>query len=157
MTDIKEVAAKIAEEVANNCGSVPQLTFPHIYLGLKEFAASLAAHEAAPQQEPVAWVDERAIGWLKGRGKSASITTPLQAHKSVERPMPLYAAPQQAQDKLDAERWREMLMRVGATRTEWVGGGHMFMVNIKPPSNVMQGSVAQHFTAAIDAARKAKS
>lgn len=62
------------------------------------------------------------------------------------------AAPQQAQDKLDAERWRETLMRVGATRTEWVGGGHMFMVNIKPPSNVMQGSVAQHFTAAIDEA-----
>mgnify|MGYP003656004703 CR=1 FL=1 len=94
---IKEAAAKISEEVAKNCGSVPQLTFPHIYLGLQEFAASLAAHEAAPQQEPVAWVDERAIGWLKGRGKSASITTPLQTHKSAERPMPLYAAPQQAQ------------------------------------------------------------
>jgi hypothetical protein len=50
-----------------------------------------------PQQEPVAWVDERAIGWLEGRGKTASITTRLQAHKSPERPMPLYAVPQQAQ------------------------------------------------------------
>lgn len=48
------------------------------------------------QAEPVAWVDERAIGWLEGRGKTASITTQLQAHKSPERPMPLYAAPQPA-------------------------------------------------------------
>tara|TARA_R110000868_G_scaffold211349_3_gene461422 strand:- start:23 stop:649 length:627 start_codon:yes stop_codon:yes gene_type:complete len=94
---IKEAAAKISEEVAKNCGSVPQLTFPHIYLGLQEFAASLAAHEAAPQQEPVAWVDERAIAWLEGRSKTASITTQLQAHKSAARPMALYAAPQQAQ------------------------------------------------------------
>jgi hypothetical protein len=52
----------------------------------------IAAHQAQ-QAEPVAWVDERAIGWLEGRGKTASITTQLQAHKSPERPMPLYAAP----------------------------------------------------------------
>lgn len=55
------------------------------------------AIEAEPQQEPVAWVDERAIGWLEGRGKTASITTQLQTYKSPERPMPLYATPQQAQ------------------------------------------------------------
>jgi hypothetical protein len=47
----------------------------------------------APAVEPVAWVDERAIAWLQGRNPAAHITTPLQAGKSFERPMPLYAAP----------------------------------------------------------------
>lgn len=34
MTDIKQACADIAVEVAKNCGSMPQLTFPHIYLGV---------------------------------------------------------------------------------------------------------------------------
>ncbi len=51
--------------------------------------------QPAAQAEPVAWVHERAISWLTERaGKaSASITTKLQAVKSFERPMALYAAP----------------------------------------------------------------
>lgn len=34
--EIKAACAKIAEQVARNCGSVPQLTFPHIYLGVED-------------------------------------------------------------------------------------------------------------------------
>lgn len=32
--EIKQACSDIAAEVAKNCGSVPQLTFPHIYLGV---------------------------------------------------------------------------------------------------------------------------
>ncbi|MEJ6003778.1 hypothetical protein [Paucibacter soli] len=55
-----------------------------------------ATQAPAPAPEPVAWVDERAIAWLQGRQRNATITTPLQAGKSFERPMALYAAPAQA-------------------------------------------------------------
>lgn len=52
---------------------------------------ALAAPEG-PAPEPVAWVDERAIAWLAQRlGKQSFITTVLEAKKSFERPMPLYA------------------------------------------------------------------
>ena len=57
---------------------------------------ALAAHEAEQQAgEAVAWVDERAIAWLNGRSGTATITTKLQAGKSLERPMPLFTHPQQ--------------------------------------------------------------
>jgi hypothetical protein len=45
--------------------------------------------------EQVAWVDERAIGWLaNSRSGSATITTTLGKQKSFERPMPLHTTPQ---------------------------------------------------------------
>lgn len=48
--------------------------------------------------EVVAWVDERAIGWLKNsRAHSATITTALGKAKSYERPMPLHGTPQPTQ------------------------------------------------------------
>ena len=56
-----------------------------------------ATDEAQQSEEPVAWVDGRAIAWLEGRSKAATITTKLQAAKSIERPMPIYTAPQTAQ------------------------------------------------------------
>ena len=66
----------------------------HDAAGVNEAIEGLRkALEAAPAVEPVAWVDERAIAWLQGRNPAAHITTPLQAGKSFERPMPLYAAP----------------------------------------------------------------
>lgn len=90
---------------------------------------------------------------LRTKSMPLSDLIPL-LNKAADALAALEAAPQQAQDKLDAERWRTMLARVGAT--SWFNGGHMFMVNLQAPPNVMQGSVAQHFTAAIDAARKAQ-
>jgi hypothetical protein len=60
----------------------------------------------AQQAEPVAWVDERAISWLDGRRNKASahITTRLSAAKSLERPMALYTAPQQAEPVVEPVR-----------------------------------------------------
>lgn len=55
-------------------------------------------------------------------------------------------------DAEDAERWRTALRHVGATRLAW----HLhFTFALQPPLNVMQGSVAEHFTKCIDAARNA--
>jgi hypothetical protein len=61
--------------------------------------------------EPVAWVDERAIAWLQGRNPAAHITTPLQAGKSFERPMPLYAAPAAPAVQVVVERERVWIKR----------------------------------------------
>ena len=33
---LRGLAAPIAEDIAKNCGSVPQLVFPYLYLGLRE-------------------------------------------------------------------------------------------------------------------------
>lgn len=53
--------------------------------------------------EVVAWVDERAIGWLKNsRAHSATITTTLGKAKSSERPMPLHGTPQPTQPQAGA-------------------------------------------------------
>ena len=38
--DWESAAEKIAIEVADNCGTVPNLTHPHIYLGLKKLFAT---------------------------------------------------------------------------------------------------------------------
>lgn len=51
---IEAAARDIAVRVAKNCGSVPNLTFPDIYLGLTEL---LAAQADAPVAEPVAISD----------------------------------------------------------------------------------------------------
>lgn len=60
------------------------------------------------KSEAVAFVDERAISWLKDRlgRKGCSITTKLEAVKSFERPMPIYAAPQEAVERQPlTEQW----------------------------------------------------
>jgi hypothetical protein len=64
--------------------------------------------------------------------------------------------PAQAQeDAHDAARWRQVLRHVGGQRhpvCQTFG-----LVTLKPVSgNIMQGSVAEHFTKAIDAARAAQ-
>lgn len=58
--DLKASAQVIAVEVAKNCGSVPQLTFPHIYLGLQDLLATTAQpapagvlEDAAPNRRSV--------------------------------------------------------------------------------------------------------
>ena len=77
----------------------------------------------------------------------------------------LAAAPQitvaQAEDARDAARWREALMHVGAVNH--LGGQHFtFNTLTAPPGSVpampslMRGSVAQHFSKAIDASIAAK-
>lgn len=49
---------------------------------------------ASAGSEPVAWVDERAISWLKNsRSRAASITTQLTKERLAIRPMPLYTHP----------------------------------------------------------------
>lgn len=66
--DIDAAAKSIAIAVAKNCGSVPQLTFPDIYLGLKEFAASLQAdaRDAAPAaSEQDAAIADMTPVWLQ--------------------------------------------------------------------------------------------
>jgi len=52
----------------------------------------------------------------------------------------------------DAARWHEVLNHVGADNL--LGGAQYVLRGIQAPVNVMQGSVAQHFTKSIDAARK---
>lgn len=68
----------------------------------------------------------------------------------------LAAAPVQAQeDARDAARWRQVLRHVGGQRH--TGCQTFGLVTLKPVSgNIMQGSVAEHFTKAIDAARAAQ-
>lgn len=52
----------------------------------------------------------------------------------------------------DSARWHEVLNHVGADNL--LGGAQYVLRGIQAPVNVMQGSVAQHFTKSIDAARK---
>lgn len=64
------------------------------------------------------------------------------------------AAPAAGTEK-DAGRWRETLMHVGGTYT---GSGVRFTLRYLEPvadADIMRGSVAAHFTAAIDAAIEA--
>lgn len=112
-----------------------------------QLCEALSAHQAQQSEQPAGYVTAIEEGKVLMLPRASLDLTKL---------VPLYAGRADAQpaDKLDAERWREALMRVGAT--SWLNGGHMFMVNLQAPPNVMQGSVAQHFTAAIDAARAEK-
>jgi hypothetical protein len=50
---ITDLAKSMAEEVAKNCGTVPQLTFPHIYLGLTEALARAALAQQGAHGTPV--------------------------------------------------------------------------------------------------------
>lgn len=63
-----------------------------------------------------------------------------------------------AKDAKDAERWREALQYVGADRSPALGCDYFVLrgIHVTPGSNLMRGSVAGHFTAAIDAAIAAK-
>ena len=78
---------------------------------------ALAAPEG-PAPEPVAWVDERAIAWLAQRlGKQSFITTVLEAKKSFERPMPLYAttapeAPPPVEARQPHNPWRASIENI---------------------------------------------
>jgi len=60
------------------------------------------------------------------------------------------------QDRQDAERWREALMNVGGI--EWMAGQRFVFRYLEPihGANIMFGSVAEHFTQAIDAALAAR-
>lgn len=53
MTDaeLTELLKPVAEKIAANCGTVPQLTFPHLFLGVKDLLPKLAT--PAAQAEPV--------------------------------------------------------------------------------------------------------
>jgi hypothetical protein len=48
---VTELSKSIAEDVAKNAGTVPQLTFPHIYLGLSEALLAAPAQGSAPQAD----------------------------------------------------------------------------------------------------------
>ena len=68
---------------------------------------------------------------------------------------------QQGMDVQDAARWREVLQHVGAA--PHFGGQHFTLNTLQAPdtslgfkANLMSGSVAQHFTKAIDAALAAQ-
>jgi len=64
---------------------------------------------------------------------------------------------QSGEDKRDAERWREALRHIGGTHTDT--GAQRFTLRYLSPvegANIMQGSVAGHFTDAIDAALAAQ-
>jgi len=52
----------------------------------------------------------------------------------------------------DAARWKHVLRVIGA-QTQ-LGRANFVVVGLDAPMNVMRGSVAEHFTKAIDAARK---
>jgi hypothetical protein len=67
------------------------------------FTAVKAALEA--KDEPVAWIDERAIAWLVEH-PHGNITTKLELQKSFERPMPLYTTPPQQKAKDEPVAWR---------------------------------------------------
>jgi hypothetical protein len=54
------------------------------------------------KQEPVAWVDERAIAWL-AEHPNGNVTTKLELQKSFERPMPLYTNQTQRKPLTDEE------------------------------------------------------
>lgn len=67
----------------------------------------------------------------------------------------------QGVDAQDAARWREVIQHVGAA--PHFGGQHFTLNTLQAPdtslgfkANLMSGSVAQHFTKAIDAARAAQ-
>lgn len=61
-------------------------------------------------------------------------------------------------DALDATRWREVLMHVGAARIA-DGGQHFTITRLRPLSHMdlMRGSVAQHFIKCVDASVQQRS
>ena len=85
-----------------------------------------AALEA--KDEPVAWIDERAIAWL-AEHPHGSITTKLELQKSFERPTPLYTTPPQQKAKNEPVAWispTELLVMRGNA----LGGAKDWRVNV---------------------------
>lgn len=62
------------------------------------------------------------------------------------------------EDARDAERWREVLRHVCGSRNPVYGASYFTLAHVVPVkgANILQGSVAEHFTQAIDAARAAQ-
>ena len=80
--------------------------YPHMVKGYcLDAITAIKEALAQPEQEPVAWVDERVVAWLANRiGKpSAHITTKLSAVKSIERPTPVYTTPPQRKPLTEQE------------------------------------------------------
>lgn len=50
---LTELLKPIAEAIAKNCGTVPQLTFPHLFLGVKDLLQNpeFTAMNSIPSQE----------------------------------------------------------------------------------------------------------
>jgi hypothetical protein len=95
---------------------------------------------------------ETAITKLVGRANAAHAPLPAQGGDSVPATI---AAGQEAANEKDAARWRKVLMHVGGC---YCSEGVRFTLRGLPPikdANIMKGSVAQHFTEAVDAAMAA--
>jgi hypothetical protein len=85
---IGKLAESMAVEVAKNVGTVPNLTFPHIYLGLMDALAAPVAAIEQPPQVPIAYVNgDELDNMLDDR------TATIQGSPSGWRKTPLYAAP----------------------------------------------------------------
>jgi hypothetical protein len=124
MWDAWNARAALADRAAVQAGSVAEVMPGWVlaWAGREPIATLLARHPSvrigsklyahpAPTQ-PVAWVDERAISWLADhhRRLDASITTRLEARKSFERPMPLYASPPAAAVPAPSEAMEPFLL-----------------------------------------------
>ena len=76
--------------------------------GLKEEAITTIKAALEAKDEPVAWVDEKAIAWL-AQHPNGNVTTKLEFQKSFERQMPLYTAqPQRTWVALTDEEKQEI-------------------------------------------------
>jgi hypothetical protein len=73
-----------------------------IYADLVELVNTTPPQRKPLMDEPVAWVDERAIAWL-AEHPNGNVTTKLELQKSFERPMPLYTNPTQRKPLTDEE------------------------------------------------------
>lgn len=81
---VTAVAKPIAIAVAQNCNSVPQLTFPHIYLGLADL---FSEHQEQPQQErkPMTDVEIEGMYWEANRWLCTDLEDYKKAVRDTER------------------------------------------------------------------------
>lgn len=143
MTDIKTVLTdEQIIEIYQWSKDTPGISFADEVRHIE--AAVLAA--SAPAQEPVAVIELK-----KCRGPR-KFQFRLLGDFFPEKETPLYAAPVDAQDAVDAKRWREMLLHVGGRLHHDLG--QIFTITYVKPvagANIMRGGVSEHFTQAIDA------
>ncbi|MDR3004970.1 MAG: hypothetical protein LBV14_12135 [Acidovorax sp.] len=108
--DWEAAATEIAVEVANNCGTVPNLTHPYIYLGLKKLFTTAHPAEGVPAldleslampKNPYSAADDpkQHVAWAQGAG---AVFATVEAALAATPAAP--AAP--AADALDAARYR---------------------------------------------------
>ena len=106
--------------------------------------------------------------WAKDRGyqrdeldrSTIAIVSPEYFNPNTEESWQSWqaaCAPQSAQsqqDALDASRWRALVQHVGGVRYESLGIQAFQIRGLLPAPgvNILQGSVAEHFTKTIDAA-----